>query len=93
MRPILLFALLAMDMTLGLHGRAQAQTAPQGPCYEISAGNPNLAPYSPILIDKCTGKTWILSKVTLREGKQDCVFRWSPVRVGDESSESVFRLP
>ena len=39
-------------------------------CFEVIAARPNVEPPAPIMIDKCSGRSWVL----IRNGKS---YRWS----------------
>ena len=64
---------------------------PKAPCWEIYAGTSNVAPYTAILLNKCSGDSWLLirSGVTDKKGKgtDSWVWRWSPLNA--ESSEAI----
>jgi len=81
--------------------RAQ-EAAPQSPatqCWSIITPQASVAPYGLILLDKCTGKTWLLSKIVKREklpanpnekAKQDTfTYRWRPIPK-DDTGEATF---
>jgi hypothetical protein len=81
--------------------RAQ-EAAPQSPaaqCWSIVSPQASVAPYGLILLDKCTGKTWLLSKIVNRQklpenpqekAKPDTfTYRWRPIPK-DDTGEPVF---
>ena len=43
----------------------------------------NTYPYAPILIDRCTGRTWILA-FKLAPDAANPQFSWTPLPMGDE---------
>jgi hypothetical protein len=50
----------------GSHAQDAAPPGPTAQCWKI-VGHANAAPYGLILLDQCTGKTWLLTKVFTRE--------------------------
>jgi hypothetical protein len=65
-------------------GTALAQTVPAGgPCFDIVDGRAD-ASGGQILLNRCTGRSWILTRTT-RNG--DVAFRW--VAIAPPGSESV----
>ena len=46
---------------LTLPGAAAAQTA-TAPCYELIPARPRIEPPAPMLVDKCSGRTWLLKR-------------------------------
>jgi hypothetical protein len=66
------------------------QTPAESQCYEIYTS----AKQDPLLLDKCKGRTWLLSKVALLENGKDTgtfTYRWSPLAV--ENIEPVLSIP
>jgi hypothetical protein len=62
-------------------------------CWIISPADPNAIPWAPILLDRCNGKTWILAKVPLSDGKNPSsayAYRWRPLSI-DNGDEPLFR--
>jgi hypothetical protein len=75
---------LAVGFIFGLPYSGLAQTeapaAPSAaPCYDIKMTAPE-SPYTPILLNRCTGQTWQLVRVVVNDakGKQtdQFVYRW-----------------
>jgi hypothetical protein len=68
--------------------------APTGPCWEIYMPN-QTQPYAPILLDKCAGVTYILTKdpIADRSGKRtdSWTWRWSPLHA--DQDEAVLSMP
>jgi hypothetical protein len=66
-------------------------------CFEVVPGNLNTAPQRPILLNRCTGATWLLAKEFVREanGKPTQSFRWywNPLPVGASAGAHVDSLP
>jgi hypothetical protein len=58
---------------------AQQQQQPQRECFAVAMNNQ--ASVGSILLDKCTGKTWLLTRVTLG-APGNYAFRWLPITVG-----------
>src|SRR5215831_17176900 len=68
-RTGLLCLFAAAALAASSPGSRAQEAAPQGPttqCWKI-VGHANAAPYGLILLDQCTGKTWLLTKVFTRE--------------------------
>jgi hypothetical protein len=74
---------------------ANAQEPTKGLCWEIYAGNKETAPYSALLLNKCDGSSWVLTKTAIadKQGKStgSWIWRWSPL--GTEQIEAVLTLP
>jgi len=69
--------LLALTMPAGAQ---QQQQQPQQECFTVTTGN-NTSTI--ILLDRCTGKTWLLTRVPLGIGAPgNSVLRWFPITVG-----------
>jgi hypothetical protein len=77
--------------------KTRAQEAPTNPCWEVIAAGPNATQRSPILINKCTGKTWLLAKVEVREAKSGLsgayAYRWRPIATEDNGEVTISTLP
>jgi hypothetical protein len=65
---------------------ASAQTAAPF-CYEVIPARPNIEPPAPIMIDKCSGRSWIL----LRNGRAS--YRWSLIATEAEKAKTGDRVP
>ncbi len=67
------------------HAAAAPVSAPLAPpsCYEISQPQKGDMPFGPILLNRCTGLTWVLVKASMTDvhGKDtgNFVYRWSPL--------------
>lgn len=89
-----ILATLALSSALSLNARAQQ--APPTQCWEIVSPNSKDVPSGPILINKCTGKSWFLAKVAAPEAKADApgtyVLRWRPITM-DDTGEVTFTMP
>lgn len=79
-------AALAGAMLLGLPGVAAAQLA-SSPCYELIPARPRIEPAAPMLVDKCSGRTWLLTKAG-RGG-----YRWAAIDVDAEQPKATDRPP
>lgn len=55
-------------------------------CFEVIPARPNIEPAAPIMIDKCSGRTWIL----VRGGKS---YRWSLITTEAEKPKIEDRAP
>ena len=60
-------------------------------CFQITSSANGTVPNSPILLDKCTGETWILLRNTepLRKGQQTPDYVWGWYRVERWSVENA----
>jgi hypothetical protein len=79
---------LAAGLLLALVQTAQAQTAQaQGPaCFEVIPARPNIEPPAAIMVDKCSGRSWVL----IRNGKS---YRWSLIATEIEKPKIADRAP
>jgi hypothetical protein len=75
-------ALLAVAST---GDTALAQATAQ-PCFEVMAARPGVEPAVPILVDKCSGRSWVLT----RNGKN---YRWSLIATELEKPKLGDRAP
>jgi hypothetical protein len=67
---------------------AIAQSAPSvptgGACYEMLPAEANTLPGSPMLINKCTGQTYVLTRVPGKEkATTGHAYRWQPIAMDD----------
>ncbi len=89
-----ILATLVLPTALSLNARAQQDPLTQ--CWEIVSPNSKEVPYAPILINKCTGKSWFLAKVATQGAKPDApgtyVLRWRPITM-DDTGETTFTTP
>ena len=65
-------------------GVALAQaTMPENACFQIMATPAGAGPSSAILLDRCTGQTWILARVyqaaTKKGRASNVAYRWEPL--------------
>jgi hypothetical protein len=74
-----------------------AQEAPSGssagvPCFEVIPAAANVIPYGPILVDRCTGHTWVLARAEAGDAKgKSFAFRWFPLAIIPQ--EAVLAFP
>jgi len=72
--------LVAATFVAGLMSGALAQTPevdqPSGACYEVMAGRVDTQTEGVILLNRCTGRTWILVRTHL-------AYRWRPIPTAD----------
>ena len=71
---------------LALPGAAAAQTA-SAPCFELIPARPQIEPPAPMLVDKCSGRTWLLK----RAGRG--TYRWATVDMDGEMPKATDRPP
>jgi hypothetical protein len=69
-----------------LHAVAPSSVAAQsgaqgGSCFEIIRAAPNGLPSSPILFNKCSGSTHVLTRVSRRKARAGYV--WTPIEMGE----------
>jgi hypothetical protein len=80
--------MLAVPIDVAL---AQA-TMPENACFQIMATPAGAGPSSAILLDRCTGQTWILARiyqaVTKKGRANNVAYRWEPL-----SKEATERPP
>ena|SRR6516165_10441457 len=94
--------LAACALATACAGSRAQDAAPQGPatqCWKIVSPQANVAPYGLILLNQCTGKTWLLSKIVKREKRPEnpnekakpdtFTYRWRPI-TKDDTGEAVF---
>jgi hypothetical protein len=76
--------LAAAMASVPLCGAALAQTA-SAPCYEFVPARPRIEPPAPMLVDRCSGRTWLLA----RSGRG--AYRWALVDMEYEKPKSTDR--
>lgn len=66
---------------------AVAQSVPPAPadgaCYEMFAAEINTLPGSPMLINKCTGQTYVLTRAPAKKAAGGPTYRWLPIAMDD----------
>lgn len=85
-RPALLRMMRAVlaAAALLLPGAAIAQTA-SSPCFELIPARARIEPLAPLLVDKCSGRTWLL----VRSGRGD--YRWAAINTENEKPKATDR--
>jgi hypothetical protein len=72
---------------------ARAQEPAPLQCWEITNPATNVEPYAPILLNKCTGKAWLLSRSDTQEATSSSrgtfAYRWRPITT-DDTAEASF---
>ncbi len=106
--PIMKTALAASCILLWQHPTAaRAQDVPPpvpapgatspAPCWEIVAPVHGTEPPAMVMINKCTGETWLLAKVLTRESKPNVmdtyVYRWRSLSKPSDAGEAEFSTP
>src|SRR5262249_1806645 len=76
---------LLLVLATGAAGAQQQQQQPQRECFAVAMNTQ--ASVGSILIDKCTGKTWVLTRVNLRGGGY--TVRWFPITVETTEGASL----
>jgi hypothetical protein len=71
----------AVAAVLVTPGAALAQTAAT-PCFEFIPARPRIEPPTPMLVDKCTGRTWLLTRASRG------AYRWAAIQTEIEQPES-----
>ena len=94
MRYVILAGALAAPINVFAQGEATMPLVKPDatqPCYELVPMPTKEQPYGPLLLNRCTGATWLLVRSGLPDvaGKatNSFVFRWAPL--GASSGESV----
>lgn len=67
-----------------LSGAAAAQMA-SSPCYELIPARAGIEPPAPMLVDKCSGRSWLL----VRAGRG--VYRWAALGMEAEKPKAIDR--
>jgi len=85
--------------------RAQDPPPPASPqgapspvqCWEIVAPMRGADPPTMVMLNRCTGDTWLLAKVSTREATATApgsyVYRWRPISKAGDASETDFPVP
>ena len=75
---------------------APGATSP-APCWEIVAPVRGTEPPAMVMMNKCTGDTWLLAKVLTHEPKPNVmgayVYRWRPISKPTDAGEAEFSTP
>jgi hypothetical protein len=74
---------LAVVTSAAAQDKPNPPTPPTSACYDISQPQKDMVPFEPILVDHCTGSTWLLVRAPMPDAKgQDggaYVYRWFPI--------------
>jgi len=76
--------------------KPEATTAPQpvptrsDPCFDILSPGQGSSPDGMMLIDKCSGRTWLLIRIPIPDDKGNATtefaYRWAPILYGDREA-------
>jgi hypothetical protein len=69
---------------------AQTPDRDASPCFEIIAPQPNAQPRSPVLLNKCTGDTWLLVP---RQGRRARGYHWVRLALGEPAATATPAKP
>lgn len=67
---------LAAGLCLCTSPAAAQQTPPATACFQVIEGSADVPPAAPLLVDRCTGETFVLTRARRGEGK---AFEWVPI--------------
>ena len=90
---VVIFAMLSCPAFAQDAGpKPQAQSAT---CFDIALPPANAAPYGPILINRCTGATWLLSRERAMDahGKPTSMFVYRWHHLADVGAEAILAFP
>jgi hypothetical protein len=85
MKGLAIAAVAAMAVAFAPAAHAQGGGSASA-CFEVIAARPNVEPPVPIMIDKCSGRSWVL----IRNGKS---YRWSLISTEMEKPKISDRAP
>jgi hypothetical protein len=69
---------LLFVLATGAAGAQQQQPQPQRECFTVEMSHSTQGnPQGSILLDRCTGKTWLL--LCIRNDTAGCAFQWAPI--------------
>jgi hypothetical protein len=77
-------------------GLSQAMAADAGPtttCFEVLSAPQGFTTFAFVLVNKCTGNTWILQKVQSADAKGNpngVVFRWRAINFDNTQGDALF---
>ena len=76
---------------------AAAAPARTEPCYTIVPPPQGLGPDGSVMLDRCTGKTWLLIRIAIPNDQGeltgDFTYRWAPILYGDREALLSAPLP
>jgi hypothetical protein len=82
-----LFALLPLAVLAQEGGKAPSDATH---CFDVTQYSGNVPPFGPILVNRCTGSTWLLVRSdTPVNGRETATFafQWAPLMVGTEEAQ------
>ena len=80
---------LAALFCLSLPALARADD-PAPACFQMLPATPDTLPGSPMLLNKCTGDTYVLSRVRYKKkSRVRTIYRWVPIAIGDRQAQPV----
>lgn len=79
-------------------GASKATQRPENiACFEVVYGNQNAVPHRPILVNRCTGATWLLENAFARDSSGKLThtlgWYWNPLPIGRIDGMVVDPLP
>lgn len=85
MRALVVWTAGSLLLHLGaVHGQER------GSCWEIVIPAQNISPFATMLLDRCTGKTWLMVRERISGSKPSSFsYRWAPLSMSD-SGEAAF---
>lgn len=87
MRALTRYALVAaLALATVLVALGEGVQAQNNACFEVIPARPNIEPPAAIMVDKCSGKSWVL----IRTGKN---YRWSLITTELEKPKIADRAP
>jgi hypothetical protein len=91
----ILSALVVGVALAALPSLALAQSAP---CYEVVSASQGTLPDRVVLADRCSGKTWVLSRTQVHDAKGKPIsgefsYSWSPIPVDTNVAILQFGVP
>jgi hypothetical protein len=83
-------ASIALNLAFLLCSLESGKAEEPSRCWEIISAV-NVPPYSSVLLDKCSGKTWFVVKQRVAGSKPpSIVYRWAPLLTNDATDEPGF---
>jgi hypothetical protein len=69
---------------------AQGAATRSDPCFDILSPGQGTSPDGMMLIDKCSGRTWLLIRIPIPDDKGNATtefaYRWAPILYGDREA-------
>jgi hypothetical protein len=92
---IVAFAVVAASAPAFAQDAASKPTTFDGVCFDVVPTTGNAAPFGPILVNRCTGATWLLAREPVSDAKgkttNNFSFAWSPLEI--ERSPAILGFP